>query len=800
MSDDGHMLCRWDGCYAPAFEDLEALLVHVTNGHVSAAPNGAAHACHWDGCGAADHDGPEALFMHVASEHFGHQPSSPAPLLECRWEGCAAGGFADAEVLYTHITNDHVGRKSTGNLCLECKWDGCKVSRTKRDHITSHIRVHVPLKPYKCNLCAKAFKRPQDLKKHERIHADGHAHQLPIIDYRYYSMLGQPAAPRLHTPAHSNSSPTVGSLSPADCQVPYDAANTLGLPRRNSPYTPYTPINASPLHGYLPHIGDAGMLSGGKRGIDAIEELQQTVKKSRADGTNQGQRALLSFLDQNRDIGSIDLVDLPASLSSPSELQQLNDGVLQLLPELTDVNGRSLFIDQLVQQLDSNSPSSFNDILMLGNNLHAGHTPDPMLSSVSTGGLYAHLASASMPGGLRFDLSTSPEIVSSANPAASLPLAQQSLHAGSITMTYPTGIASVAANPTLADLALAVPASAQPDMHHGLPSQSPAISSVPDSILGAARPIARPRGYSSAYPTQLVPSAAMPTHGQSLYSNLYTPMQIQQQQQHMLPQLGSSPQSLQRQRMPLPNAQAVDPVAYQARMQALMAYRAMGLQCTAPEDADDSDADRASDAGKDLSLDEWLEAEKLTDVEVAGTRGLAPSVEEPELEDDCEKPDAPVVRRSVVVQRSFAKRPQSAKSAAAATRDEPVSYLRQRSQLVAQSASDDESAASTGTDSAKAARADRKELAQAAIQLLVRINVLYLRKAEEERRAAAVAATAAGCGTEDGADLDDLERELGAMGLEDSEPAPAPAAANQQMLDRLSRLGLSSQSGRQVPV
>ncbi|KAI9469245.1 hypothetical protein BX667DRAFT_459284, partial [Coemansia mojavensis] len=75
-----------------------------------------------------------------------------------------------AEVLYTHITNDHVGRKSTGNLCLECKWDGCNVKRTKRDHITSHIRVHVPLKPYKCSLCAKSFKRPQDLKKHEKTH------------------------------------------------------------------------------------------------------------------------------------------------------------------------------------------------------------------------------------------------------------------------------------------------------------------------------------------------------------------------------------------------------------------------------------------------------------------------------------------------------------------------------------------------------------------------------------------------------------------------------------------------------
>jgi hypothetical protein len=30
----------------------------------------------------------------------------------------------------------------------------------------------VPLKPHKCDFCGKAFKRPQDLKKHVKTHAD----------------------------------------------------------------------------------------------------------------------------------------------------------------------------------------------------------------------------------------------------------------------------------------------------------------------------------------------------------------------------------------------------------------------------------------------------------------------------------------------------------------------------------------------------------------------------------------------------------------------------------------------------
>lgn len=68
-----------------------------------------------------------------------------------------------------HLCDIHVGRKSTNNLCLTCAWGTCRTTTVKRDHITSHIRVHVPLKPHKCDFCGKAFKRPQDLKKHVKV-------------------------------------------------------------------------------------------------------------------------------------------------------------------------------------------------------------------------------------------------------------------------------------------------------------------------------------------------------------------------------------------------------------------------------------------------------------------------------------------------------------------------------------------------------------------------------------------------------------------------------------------------------
>ncbi|KZT41374.1 hypothetical protein SISSUDRAFT_1042956 [Sistotremastrum suecicum HHB10207 ss-3] len=100
-------------------------------------------------------------------------PASPTHEHLCRWAPCTRS-FPDPETLYLHLCNDHVGRKSTNNLCLTCKWADCGTTCAKRDHITSHLRVHTPLKPHVCEVCKKPFKRPQDLKKHEKIHTEDH--------------------------------------------------------------------------------------------------------------------------------------------------------------------------------------------------------------------------------------------------------------------------------------------------------------------------------------------------------------------------------------------------------------------------------------------------------------------------------------------------------------------------------------------------------------------------------------------------------------------------------------------------
>ena len=144
--------------------------------------------------------------------------TTTAEVHKCQWENCTADA-PDPESLYNHLCNDHIGRKSTNNLCLTCKWKDCGTTCAKRDHITSHLRgkplssphhnpyldtyskVHTPLKPHVCDVCAKTFKRPQDLKKHEKIHTEEHHIQhrhskaITVLDPAYSSRVRGTAPP-----------------------------------------------------------------------------------------------------------------------------------------------------------------------------------------------------------------------------------------------------------------------------------------------------------------------------------------------------------------------------------------------------------------------------------------------------------------------------------------------------------------------------------------------------------------------------------------------------------------------------
>ncbi|KAM3584715.1 hypothetical protein VKS41_003523 [Umbelopsis sp. WA50703] len=172
----------------------------------------------------------------------------------CKWEGCR-NIYTDPEQLYLHLTNDHVGRKATRNLCLTCHWVDCHVETVKRDHITSHLRVHISLKPHHCSYCTKTFKRPQDLKKHEKTHTE---EEIEAAIRRKSSLHTSPASLHPMTPPRQPNSeksltPNIGNqhsplgypISPPQSTYSEELLDSFSVNHGASPYTDVTEQFAS---------------------------------------------------------------------------------------------------------------------------------------------------------------------------------------------------------------------------------------------------------------------------------------------------------------------------------------------------------------------------------------------------------------------------------------------------------------------------------------------------------------------------------------------------------------------------
>ncbi|KAF9900468.1 hypothetical protein EC991_007315 [Linnemannia zychae] len=162
----------------------------------------------------------------------------------CQWDSCLKN-FDDAEMLYEHLRDDHVGRKAHHNLCLTCRWDKCSVPTfAKRDHITSHLRVHVASKPYRCDICRKGFKRPQDLKKHEKTHQDGDG-VVPSLGMPAHLQPNDQNYQPLTPPSYLDRSPSIAS-STLSAQSPYSMPlSPASMADSNEPWA--NPGHSSPF-------------------------------------------------------------------------------------------------------------------------------------------------------------------------------------------------------------------------------------------------------------------------------------------------------------------------------------------------------------------------------------------------------------------------------------------------------------------------------------------------------------------------------------------------------------------------
>ncbi|KAJ6504389.1 transcription factor PacC [Mycena vulgaris] len=228
------------------------------------------------------------------------QPSptdDTAQAQKCQWQDCTQG-FPDPETLYNHLCNEHIGRKSTNNLCLTCKWKDCGTSCAKRDHITSHLRVHTPLKPHVCEICKKSFKRPQDLKKHEKIHTEEHHAQhkhskaITVADPAYVSRVrgdststGRP----LTSKPPPSKSPSDGSSSHSAPRAQSRSSSASDGSYPNFPPTPSPDFSPPPMQNhsptdemFMPNHGWDGTTTGSKRSHDySVDDFFTDMKKRR---------------------------------------------------------------------------------------------------------------------------------------------------------------------------------------------------------------------------------------------------------------------------------------------------------------------------------------------------------------------------------------------------------------------------------------------------------------------------------------------------------------------------------------
>ena len=162
----------------------------------------------------------------------------------CFWRDCNMI-FAHAKLLYTHICEDHIGRKHPPTHEYHCLWGTCKHPMTyKRDHLISHIMVHVPMKKFSCEICRKKFKRSHDLTKHSKIHLKDEEKILKPLKKTYKKKTNSVSLPKESWVYYS-------AVNDINQMAPREVTDKIAFEYHQLQYNYYQMLQQQQYHTYL---------------------------------------------------------------------------------------------------------------------------------------------------------------------------------------------------------------------------------------------------------------------------------------------------------------------------------------------------------------------------------------------------------------------------------------------------------------------------------------------------------------------------------------------------------------------
>ncbi|KAI9759934.1 MAG: hypothetical protein M4579_001967 [Chaenotheca gracillima] len=391
---------------------------------------------------AAQNDGTSSQEHQHAQQQLANQLAKDETL-SCQWNQCGER-CSTAEQLYDHICERHVGRKSTNNLNLTCGWGTCRTTTVKRDHITSHIRVHVPLKPHKCDFCGKAFKRPQDLKKHVKTHADDSVllrspdPSNGRRDPGYRVENGKALITDLQALAATATGYYDTPMQPAGVGNHAYSHHAHG---GNPGYYASGQQSYGPVYYAVNHAGDVGHTASydsKKRGYEALNDFFGDAKRRQIDPSSYGdvgQRLLaLQGIDLPVQMAipgyqpATAMVDVGGSHGSMGQGQGQGHYVLPPMPNLRTKNDL-MNIDQFLEQMQSTVYESSNQIAAAG-------VAQPDAHYIQSNGQVRHSHSPPRPHHAHARMESPPNSANAAPGMAAT--SSQSTHSGTPALTPPS--------------------------------------------------------------------------------------------------------------------------------------------------------------------------------------------------------------------------------------------------------------------------------------------------------------------------------------------------------------------------